>query len=269
MLRNPYIGDVPATGGVPLQAEARAYFARMTTPPSQAFREAVNWAIWRWKKAGHWALIKGLWLHAAESSQAALLSVIGDTPRDAVILGSAPTFTPLKGFSGFDATHQLKWPITSAILASDAALNVIAGRYTIQDNGSGVAATGLVIVSDAGELHGPYGNWTFANRLGYGLAMGASGNCAGVFTSSAVGANHAFIYGGGGGFGFVTPGGVNGAPNSTSARSSNYRTAVTTTAVAGLRIAAYGWLSAAASEDQCIAFQAILAELLEQLGALA
>ena len=115
--------------GAPLQAEALAYFGRMTTPPSAAFRDAVNWAIWRWKAIGAWSLIKGLWWLAADTSQAGLLSVIGDTPRDAVIVGTAPTFTALKGFSGFDVGKQIRFPITAAILASDSVFGFVAANH--------------------------------------------------------------------------------------------------------------------------------------------
>jgi hypothetical protein len=270
MLRSAYIGDVAVSGGVPIQAEAVAYFSRMTTPPSPAFRDAFNWAVHRWKQAGVWPLILGFWLHCTDTSQAALLSVIGDTPRDAVVIGVAPTFTALKGFSGLDATHRVKYPITSTILASDNVFSFIACGLTVPDAGDGSIDIGLVITSDANAT---------TTRGSFSIVKDAF-NVGGIGNSNSVPASYAPTSGPGGaafyvgGYGdgaaglYASAGGGVGRNSSATGRSSNYITAAAARSLAFGPLAAYGFLSAAATKVQVRSFLTTLGALLDQLGAL-
>lgn len=268
MLLNRYIGDVTDEGGIPLQPEASAYFKRMTSPPSEAFAAAVNWAIYRWKAIGAWSEIKGLWILAAETAQAARLSVIGDTPRDAVTVGTAPTFTALKGYSGFDATHQVKFPITATILASDNVFAFLAARTSLKtdntDPENPVVVDGCIIKSDGGTAANVPGNFTYEGPGG-GTKPGMWG--AGV-TAPFAPACSVVVGGSRGPKGFL--GGAITFPDGsgfTGARSSNY----ITTAIAYHpldRLSAYGFLASTASDALCRRFVGVLTELLEQLGAL-
>lgn len=251
--------------GAPPQAEAIAHFNRMTTPPSFAYRDAVNWAIWRWKAMGAWPLIKGLWILAADTSQAALLSVIGDTPRDAVIVGTTPTFTALKGYSGFDVGKQIKFPITSTILASNNVHSFLAARITPQvdntDPENPVTVDGRFIISDAGDIAGTPGHFAFS-AAGSGTVTGASGP-----PLITVG-GHGIIVGGCRGLVGVLAGATMGNnAGGGPARSSNYITR--SLALTPLnRLCAYGFLDASATLAQSRQFTGVLATLLDMLGAL-
>lgn len=257
MFRNAYIGDTYETGGLALQAEARAYFQRMTVPPSAAYREAVNLAIWRWKKAGVWPLILGLWLFCADTEQAALLSVIGDTPRDATKTG-APTFTPLKGFGGF-ASGGITMPITAAILASDLVGCVMAG---LVDNTT-IPTSETLIRSDASASFTKVGHF-------YAFFDGFGGAGDGVFAHNQqrIGSANgvAAVCGGGMGFYAIQAAGQvsDGSGSGGTARSSNYRT----NSEILTRFSAHGFISHTATEAQARAFVATLNMLLVELGAL-
>ena len=263
MKRNGYIGSA-SIGGVststPLQSEAAAYFARMSVAPSAAYQEAANRAIFRWKQAGLWSQIKGLWLHCADNHQASLLSVIGDAPRDAVIVGSAPTHTARKGYSGFDATHGLKYPITAAILANDNVFNFMAGVATQPATPN--ATTHYYMVSDGGNgAHVP-GHWQNSG----GLLVFNNGEVARL--SGTANASVSFIGGPGVGIGnIVKPGTWDLFSTATrSARSSNYVTgsdANTTLA----RLVAYGFADASLTNAQRAKFLTILNDMIDTLGA--
>lgn len=248
--------------GAPVQAEARDHFARMTEPPSALFRDTVNWMVWRWKAQGTWPLIKGLNIHAADTHQASLLSVIGDTPRDAVVVGATPTFTPLKGYSGLDATHGIKWPITSDILVNDAVCCFLAGIIT--NTG---AADGSIIESDAGagavttpghfstgsvsaNIYGPGTYLLTALNAGQSIPV-VVGSGAG---SERIFANTAF-----------SPSSAN--QGAATARSSNYKTSPRASHPL-TRLCAYGFLAHTATTAQRRKFMAVLAEGMDMLGAL-
>lgn len=104
-----------ATGVVALaEPEATALFARGGF--SSARRERINRYIRRWKVAGCWANVLGLWFFAAESRDQALLNW-ATTGADAVVAGSPePTFTVDKGFSGLTASKTPKVPWDPAAL---------------------------------------------------------------------------------------------------------------------------------------------------------
>ncbi len=245
--------------GAPYQAEALAYFARMTTPPSAAFRDALNWAIWRWKAIGAWSQIKGLWILAADTAQASLLSTIGDTPRDAVIVGAAPTFTALKGYSGFDVGKQIRFPITSAILASDSVFAFAA--LLAAGGGDGDPNIGPMIQCDLGSEYDRPGNFTWGRDGGFDATYGVRGPCVQRPWAKS------YVVGGTKGTTVITPGVVGNFGGGVNSRGSNYTTTATATP-ALQRLCAYGFLDAAASTVLCRKFTAVLAEALDMIGAL-
>lgn len=245
--------------GPPLQAEALAYFGRMATPPSSTYQDAVNWAIWRWKAIGVWNLILGFWLLCAETSQAALLSVIGDAPHDAVILGTAPTFTALKGYSGFDTAKQVKFPITAGDLGSDSLMSFMAGRV----DASAAANTTFIDCDDGASILIPGTFRASVNKWCCPSVLQSGGMPIGACFAEAP------VVGGQHGLALVLPGSYGNAGGTLGVRSSNYKTAAISVATHPLkRLCAYGFIDASVTGDQARKFLAVLAELLDQLGAL-
>lgn len=262
MLRGSYIGDAATLGGssVPTQPEALAYFARMTVAPSKAYREAVNLAILKWKAQGTWALLKGLWLFCAETDQAALLSVIGDAPRDATKTGT-PTFVAGKGYEGFSSTAGITWPITAAILANDNFAAVFAGRIQ--------AGSGNFIISDAGAVDEVQGHFRYTgDGVGGGICSGranypitpGSDVRSGMLTWP-------FCAGQKGLYGLTAGGPSNGLFGITGAGvSSNYR--INHAANTVIRLTAIAYLGSAVTLSQATKFISTLNEMLSDLGAL-
>lgn len=250
MRRIHYAGDRSLTS-VPVQAEAQAYFARMTTAPSKPFRDAVNQAVYEWKKQGAWALLKGLWLLCAGTQQAALLSVIGDAPRDAV--NSLATFVALKGFD-LNSGGSVTFPITSTILADDNFVCVVGGLSSVPSDG---VTHDLITCSGASNPHGPgtlASNWNGSfQALGVGQA---------AFSSGLAGTPSAFVVGGRGGTKGISPAGITAFGGVGYTRGSNY------VAAGPFRIAAYAFLGSAASDAQGMQLAQTLAWLLNSLGAL-
>jgi hypothetical protein len=117
--RNAYIG---AVGGgesypsIPMQTETSAYFARFSTPPSRSYRNALNRAIYMWKRAGVYVLAQDLWLFLADTQTDALRNLVS-AGRDATIVGTL-TFTPNKGFSGNGGANYLSLPHSTSGLAA-------------------------------------------------------------------------------------------------------------------------------------------------------
>jgi hypothetical protein len=250
-----YIGSL-RTGAKPQPIEATAYFSRMTNSPSTAYREAVSWGVQRWKDDGVWTMIKGLWLFCADDSQAALLSVIGDTPRDATLTG-APTFTAGKGFSNLTGANVVNFGgIGSTILADDNAAVCVAG---IADMSIGDGAP--MITCDAGgaatgTLGVGVGSFSYLGA-GFGPALFLENNGSAV----------PFVGGGGALVGF-TPGGLWGVTGgSGTGRSNNYRTAAGTPNPLS-RLTATAFLAATSTKKQWVKFAVTLAALVNQLGAL-
>lgn len=247
--------------GAPLQTEALAYFGRMTTP-SPAFRDAMNWAIWRWKQAGLWPLIKGLWFHAADTEQAALLSVIGDTPRDATLTG-APAFTALKGFGPLNAGGQVVYPITAGAIGGGQPFHFTAGVWNPKLN-AGVEVVGTFIQSDAGTGTSHPGHFgLYGASPNVGLAVAGAPNML-MFHNASV-TNRLVV--GAKGFTLIAPGMNAGGSGSLAAVSSNYRTVASAYSPIDRHVA-YGFLAEESTTRQCSKFLAILADLAEQLGAL-
>jgi len=275
-MREIRIAGMPggARSETPLQAEALAHFARMTTPPSAAFKTAFNRAVYRWKAAGIWALIKGLWLGCADTPQAALLSVIGDTPRDAVVVGSAPTHAALKGWTGFDATHRIRFPITAAVLENSnqvipflaAKLVAFHGDYDSNPGTSDGYYSGPLITGDADAS---------AVRVGNFVTAAPSGN-DGVLPSLLYCGNVAFRGLRSCVFGYkqtswIMPGGYGeNIDGSIGDPTSNYITHSSSLGAFnnGGRLVAYGFLGPAATPAQGAKFLSVLANLIDELGAL-
>jgi hypothetical protein len=140
-----YIGDNAIV--YPPQPEAYSYFARMTTSPSAVFRDAVNKAMYDWKKQGSWPFVTHLWLLCADTEQAGLLNVVAST--DTATKNGSPTFTALKGFSAFSATAYLSFgPSTVGLGAANQAHGIYAGQFS---DGGG---SGFYFSSAAGAVTG-------------------------------------------------------------------------------------------------------------------
>lgn len=268
MLRASYIGDAGAASGssTPVQAEALAYFARMTTSPSTAYREAVNLAIYKWKRQGNWALLKGLWLFCAETDQAALLSVIGDAPRDATKIGT-PTFVAGKGYEGISDTAGITWPITATLLVDNDFAAVFAGLA----NGN---SYGLSITSDAGVVAGVPGHF---GTVGFGTGGGGGGGAGQGFKGGRAEepivplplpstGTTLTVCGGSKAAATLTPQGSTTRGTPTEGRSSNYRTVPASNALT--RLTAIAYLGSAVTFPQTRQFLSTLNEMLSDLGAL-
>lgn len=78
-------------------SEAVSLFARMTTPPSVARKQAINECIKSLKTAGVWSKLEVLHVYAAADSQAALLNWCS-TSYNATLV-NAPTFTADYGYA--------------------------------------------------------------------------------------------------------------------------------------------------------------------------
>ena len=259
MNRDAYIGDVHG-GQLPTQAEAAAYFAAMAAQPSNAWKTAVNLAIYEWKQQGNWANLKGMWLLCAESAQAAALSVIGDTPRNMTVTG-APTFTASKGYSGFDlTTKQLVFPITSTTLADDDFTTIFAGilkTYTSGTDRMAIENATDASISGVGNVRVTAG----------GAPQMASGN--GAMSGSIDDINGQAILAGVRDGAYVLPGSIAGASPSALVRGSNYKTAnVAAASHPLLRLSAYGFLGSASTPRMAQRAMITLAKLIDTLGAL-
>jgi hypothetical protein len=250
------LGDVG--GGIASQPEARDYFARMSVGPSPTFKAAANEAIYEWKKQGTWSLILGLWLFCADTAQASLLSVIGDTPRDAVVIGTSPTFTALKGYSGFTDVKQIKWPITSTILANDGCACFAAGKA---DDGASNGGNVTFIESDAGTGHTVVGNF-YTGIIAIPTIIPGVYSAGSQFIPDAA---KTFVGGSKGGGALNTAGLT--SIGGTATRSSNYRTSPIASGHPLQLLSAVGFLANAATDKNCRDFMTTLQLLLNRVGA--
>lgn len=245
------------TSGIPIQDEAAAYFARMTTAPSPSFIEAVNWAVYRWKQAGVWSLILDLFICASETEQAGLLNVVAPT-RNATKTGS-PTFTANKGFSAFTANSAyISFPHGTGFTTSHIPV------WSLVANSGAFGAFAACIGSN--NALGSVGaiQYNNLNTLGIGQANGSDAMppyCAQNLSQTLVfafrQATHIISNAAVANAGFVSS--VAASPiNSFQTGGSNVPS----------RVIAHGWLNSSATAVQARLFVSILTELLNQLGAL-
>lgn len=90
-----------------------AYVGRFSTPPSDTYKNALDQAIRRWKAAGVFTLIRDLWLTCADTPADSLRNLV-TAARDGSVTGAGVAFSPLKGFSGFDASNYVSLPFDAA-----------------------------------------------------------------------------------------------------------------------------------------------------------
>lgn len=245
---------VAAAGGIPLQAEAAAYFARMAVTPSKSWRDAVNLAIYQWKAVGVWPFVIEGWLHFAETSQAALLGMVGVS--DATLTG-VPTHTPSKGFSGFGAGVGLNYPASSALLASNNVYTFIAVKLN-----SG-AAQPVIENTTLGAGVTIAGNVQIIGGTPILACSGADPSGFGLYTQNAI--DRTFITASGLNSVYLVPGYQVGAGGSVTNRGGTYRTVLTATPIA--QMTAYGFIAAGAPSRQVVKFLSILADLIDVMGA--
>jgi hypothetical protein len=244
-------GSSASVGSIP--AEAQAYFARMTTAPSAAFRLAVGNAITKWKAQGNFAKLVSLVLFCADTSQAALLDISGNS-HDATITGS-PTFTANKGFSNFSASNGIAFNLTSTNLVDDNFVSIFAGLV------SPISGAALIDNSTSGLSSTP-GNFVIDSTFGYLLQPNSHVTGISLFGGTSLpvicGARDRLL---------AMPGYTSGADASPTGRQSNYKTALIAPHPLN-RLAAYGALLSTASADDGRRFMTVLAQLLDDVGAL-
>lgn len=257
--------ELSSAGVINYEAESKAYFARMTTPPSLPFKIAVNAAIAAWKAAGAWSMISALWIHAADTQQAALLNITGDATLDATVTG-APTFTPLKGFSGLSNTALVNYGGINSTKAG--VWSALGGLFNSQYSSNNALAQVLFACSQASNLNSYAGIWQTSTT---GLLQTPGGG-AKVPISTVV-ASSPFV-----GLGWATDlycGSADiGSGGASSGVDSAYKTAPFDPVGTGFahpikRLCVYGFLSnSLAAGPVARKFSTILAKLVEDLGAL-
>jgi hypothetical protein len=144
-------GTSATFGGVPIQAEVSTHLGRFSYPASDTYKTALNRAVYRWKETGGWPLAQDIFLTCADVAGDSIKNLV-DASRDATITGS-PTFTPLRGFSGFDASNYISLPFSTTNFSTS----------------SGVAWAGRAAIS----------GWDYFNNgpcLLAGSALGANGS---------------------------------------------------------------------------------------------
>jgi hypothetical protein len=145
---------------IPNQPELQAYLKRFSGTVSVTYRNALNQAIYRWKKAGVYALVQDLWLLCADTAADSLRNLI-TAARDAVVTG-APTFTPLQGFSGFDGGNYVGLPFSNTGVGANSGF-AWAGSYnpvgpsTLMGAGAGQPGSITVIHLDLPDGQSAWG----------------------------------------------------------------------------------------------------------------
>lgn len=167
-----------SSGGIPMQAEASAYFTRIGGAPSTAYRAAVNEFIYRMKAAGIWTPTKACKIFAGPTSAASLMDVV-NAALDATITGSL-THTAYKGFTGLTNTNRMNFGVSySTLFASDSFFSCLVGTV-----GSG---TGDMVTQSTGS--NTPGGFNIGSSLIRPGGMTASGVTAGA-------AGEGFVVGG-------------------------------------------------------------------------
>ncbi len=105
-----------AASGPSYDADALAYFAAMTVPPSPPRKALLDALIVGLKSDGVWARLDWLSLFAAHGAQPARLNA--KNPAQAFSLVAAPTFTADRGYAGNGSSSYLNsgWnPLSNAV----------------------------------------------------------------------------------------------------------------------------------------------------------
>jgi hypothetical protein len=249
--RFKYVGD-GSQFTKPLQDEAAAYFARMTTPPSFAFADAFNTFVFKVKALGIWSNIVAMWFFCAETSQAALLNIISSSFTSTV--GGSPTFTASKGYSGLSSANTVSFGGIGSTQTGTSPISVLAGivngavvsNTSITKSSTSTATTmpGVFTVDAAGRLFPPTSRGVFYVGDGAKPVVCAGGNGKEYF-----------------------PSGSSGAEGSSSSATSNYQTTDIDSSPLN-RLSVYGFLTTGTSDANMRKFLTALAAFLEEIGAL-
>lgn len=135
------------------EPEATALFARGGFSTQR--RERINRYIQRWKQAGCWTNVAGLWLFAAETRDQALLNWAVASGADATLAGSPePTFTADKGFSSFTSTRIARVPWTPSGLGGSDIGIAFAGLVdtSISDTSDNAADQRIIMAVNGAEV---------------------------------------------------------------------------------------------------------------------
>lgn len=145
-----------ATDSVTYEPEAQALFARMTTPPSTAYKAAINTLIQTGKSAGWWQKFDAFWMpKKAQDSQAGALNwtsssftltASGTITHSAA--GFASTGSPNYMDTGFiPTTHGVNFTLNDARIAALA-------DYDSGQGVMGAVAPGGAIYVNASQFYG-------------------------------------------------------------------------------------------------------------------
>lgn len=135
------------------EPEAIALFSRGTF--SQARQRRISAYIQRFKQAGLWSKIAGLWFVAAESQAQALLNWADPSGAGDLWIGGMPTFTAEKGFSTLSVTTFVTGPFVPTPADGDDWSFVFAGLINGTLTTSSDSAAQRILVDMIGTGGGP------------------------------------------------------------------------------------------------------------------
>lgn len=107
-------GNPAILAGPRYLAQAKALFARMTTPPTRARMNLINQMIGALLDAGVWQKLDALYVMAAADSQAARLNWIADQYNLTAV--NSPTFTVDSGYTGNGTSSYLSTGMVASTL---------------------------------------------------------------------------------------------------------------------------------------------------------
>lgn len=120
-------------------ADASLYFAALTTPPTDTYKNAVNTFILARKADGSWSLFDWLVCLAAETQQASLVNMKNPAKSMSAVgaVGTEIIFTASRGWKGDAVAGYLSFGEAYAAAGNQFAQNnATAGVYCNQQNGS-------------------------------------------------------------------------------------------------------------------------------------
>lgn len=182
-------GTGQAGDGADYDSAAVTLFAAMTTPPTEARKDAINSLIGSLKNAGLWSKLDVLQVFAAADSQAAVLN--WKNPATFTAAGvNTPTFTADRGYAGNGTTSYVDttWAPTNGVNYTQDDATVFAWSRTSGTNsnrwmGSATDTSVLLLPRTAGSAF-----QYRINTTGSVTAIGSVTDGSGLFAVSRSGA---------------------------------------------------------------------------------
>lgn len=115
-------------------AQAKALFARMTVPPSNARKSLINQTISALLSAGVWQKLDALYVMAAHDAQAARLNWIADQYNLTAV--NSPTFTTDSGYTGNGTNAYLSTGMVASTLNASGKMkqnSLTMGAYVLSE----------------------------------------------------------------------------------------------------------------------------------------